>query len=173
MIFQYFSRQIWFLRTFQESPINSSTFQASANPDTDSDGVDQNVGSHQDFHCDRRIEDHQEAGLQIRVRNWKLVCLISRPKYILWVLKRTVSMRRFFWAPKTYVKTNGYENIYNFRLIFFLLIWTYDVTHGRHQQNFQTRMIFKYFSTQILFSRKSSIIQVLFKPVRNRFFFQI
>ena len=25
----------------------------------------------------------------------------------MWVLKRTVSMRRFFWAPKTYVKTDG------------------------------------------------------------------
>ena len=23
---------------------------------------------------------------------------------MLWVLKRTVSMRRFFWAPKTYIK---------------------------------------------------------------------
>ena len=29
--------------------------------------------------------------------------LISQPKYMLCVLKRTVSMRRFFWAPKTYV----------------------------------------------------------------------
>ena len=26
---------------------------------------------------------------------------------MLWVLKRTVSMRRFFWAPKTYVKLMG------------------------------------------------------------------
>ena len=33
MIFQYFSRQISFSRTFQESPLNSSTFQACANPD--------------------------------------------------------------------------------------------------------------------------------------------
>ena len=31
MIFQYFSRQIYFLRTFQESPLNSSTFQACPN----------------------------------------------------------------------------------------------------------------------------------------------
>ena len=31
---------------------------------------------------------------------------------MLWVLKRTVSMRQFFWAPKTYVKIDGYENIY-------------------------------------------------------------
>ena len=26
---------------------------------------------------------------------------------MLWLLKRTVSMRRFFWAPKIYVKTDG------------------------------------------------------------------
>ena len=38
--------------------------------------------------------------------------LISQTKHMLWVLKRTLSMRRFFfnqdvfWAPKTYVKTN-------------------------------------------------------------------
>ena len=35
---------------------------------------------------------------------------------MLCVLKRTVSMRWFFWAPKTYVKTDGLENIYNFTL---------------------------------------------------------
>ena len=33
--------------------------------------------------------------------------LISQPKHMLRVLKRTVSMRRFFWAPKTYDKTDG------------------------------------------------------------------
>ena len=32
--------------------------------------------------------------------------LISQPKYMLWVLKRTVSMRWFFWAPKD-VKNDG------------------------------------------------------------------
>ena len=35
---------------------------------------------------------------------------------MLWVLKRTLSMRRFFWAPKTYVKIDGKDNIYNFTL---------------------------------------------------------
>ena len=34
----------------------------------------------------------------------KINFLISEPKHMLWVLKRTVSMRQFFWAPKTYVK---------------------------------------------------------------------
>ena len=45
---------------------------------------------------------------------------------MLWILKRTVSMRRFFWAPKTYVKTDGYENIYNFTLkgFVYLNLWT-------------------------------------------------
>ena len=35
---------------------------------------------------------------------------------MLWVLKRTVSMRWFFWAAKTYAKIYGYENTYNFTL---------------------------------------------------------
>ena len=35
------------------------------------------------------------------------IFLISQPKHMFWVLKRTVSMRRFFWAPKTYVKIDG------------------------------------------------------------------
>ena len=39
---------------------------------------------------------------------------------MLWVLKRTIPMRRFFWAPKTYVKIDGLENIYNFTLKFVL-----------------------------------------------------
>ena len=41
---------------------------------------------------------------------------------MLWVLKRTVSMRLFFWAPKTYVKIDGYEKIYNFTLKFFVYL---------------------------------------------------
>ena len=41
---------------------------------------------------------------------------------MLWVLKRAVSMRQFFWAPKTYVKIDGKENIYNFTLKFFVLL---------------------------------------------------
>ena len=35
---------------------------------------------------------------------------------MLWVLKITVSMRRFFWAAKIYVTTDGWEIIYNFTL---------------------------------------------------------
>ena len=47
-------------------------------------------------------------------------CLISQPKRMLWVLKRTISMRWFFWELKTYVKKwHGYENIYNFTLKIF------------------------------------------------------
>ena len=41
---------------------------------------------------------------------------------MLWVLKRTVSMRRFFWAPKTYAQNNGQENIYNLMLMFFVYL---------------------------------------------------
>ena len=36
----------------------------------------------------------------------KINFLISQPKHMLWVLKRTFSMRRFFWAHKTYAKTD-------------------------------------------------------------------
>ena len=32
MFFKYFSRQILFSKTFQDSPVYSSTFQACANP---------------------------------------------------------------------------------------------------------------------------------------------
>ena len=37
----------------------------------------------------------------------KFNSIIHQPKHMLWVLKRTVSMRRFFWGPKTNVKTDG------------------------------------------------------------------
>ena len=40
----------------------------------------------------------------------------NQPIHMLWVLKRTVSMRRFFWAPKTYAKNDGPENIHNYKL---------------------------------------------------------
>ena len=33
---------------------------------------------------------------------WKTVFFISHPKHMLWVLKRTVLMRWFFWVPKTH-----------------------------------------------------------------------
>ena len=46
------------------------------------------------------------SGLLLRVRN-NFFFFISQPKLMLWVLRRTVSMRRFFWAPKTYAKTDG------------------------------------------------------------------
>ena len=41
---------------------------------------------------------------------------------MLWVLKRIVSMRQFFWAPKTYVKTDQKENIYIFTLNIFVYL---------------------------------------------------
>ena len=39
---------------------------------------------------------------------------------MLWVLKRTISVRRLFWAPKTYAKNYGQEKIYNFMLKIFV-----------------------------------------------------
>ena len=47
--------------------------------------------------------------------------LISNEKHILWVLKRTLSMRWIFLAPKTHVKINGKENILNF--MFKKIVW--------------------------------------------------
>ena len=46
------------------------------------------------------------------MHNQKLNSLISRPKHMLWVLKRTVSLRRFFSASKTNVLTDGYKGSY-------------------------------------------------------------
>ena len=59
---------------------------------------------------------------------------------MLWVLKRTVSMRPFFWAPKTYVQTDGLENIYNFTLKIFvyLNLWlSMGSTHAGRQETVQ------------------------------------
>ena len=39
------------------------------------------------------------------------IFFISQPKHMLWVFKRTISVRQFFWVPKTYVL-----NIHNFKL---------------------------------------------------------
>ena len=47
---------------------------------------------------------------------------ISQPKHMFCLLKRTVSMRQFFWAPKTYVKTDGKKNIHNLMLKSFIYL---------------------------------------------------
>ena len=45
--------------------------------------------------------------------------------HMLLVLKRTVSMRQFVSAPKTYVKTDGLEKIYVFTLKIFVYLNLY------------------------------------------------
>ena len=47
---------------------------------------------------------------------------------MLWVLKRTVSVRRFFGAPKTYVKHDELGNIYNYMLQIFTYLNLCDGT---------------------------------------------
>ena len=47
-----------------------------------------------------------KSGPQIRVCNINYF-LICQLKHMLCVLKRTVLMRQFVWAPKTYFKTDG------------------------------------------------------------------
>ena len=46
---------------------------------------------------------------------------------MLCVLKRTVSMRQFFWAPKTYVKTDGFEknDIFTLKIFVYLNLCNY------------------------------------------------
>ena len=39
--------------------------------------------------------------------------LISQPKHMLWLLKRTISMRQFFWAQKHMLKLTG-KKIFTF-----------------------------------------------------------
>ena len=55
---------------------------------------------------------------------------------MLWVLKRTVPMRWFFLVTKTYVKTNGKENINNFALKNFVYLnlceWDGSLEHPKH-----------------------------------------
>ena len=66
--------------------------------------------------------------------------LFSQRKHIMLVLKRTASIRRFFWAPKTYVKTDGSENITHFTLKYFvyLNLWTIKIRarSPKHNQVF-------------------------------------
>ena len=52
--------------------------------------------------CLTRILD-PDTGPQIRVCNYKLFFLFLNKKHMLLVLKKTVSMRWFFWAPKIHV----------------------------------------------------------------------
>ena len=90
----------------------------------------------------------------------KINFLISQPKHILWVLKRTLSMRRFFWALITYVHTDDLENIYNFMLKKFIylnlcmekvLMSTYNITWIRikklicitYSRYFEKKSLFK------------------------------
>ena len=59
------------------------------------------------------------SGLQIRVRIVNYFLYFSYKTYVV-VLKRTVSIRRIFSAPKVHVEIDGYENNYiNFTLIKF------------------------------------------------------
>ena len=43
-------------------------------------------------------------------------CLISQPKHMLWVLKRTVAMRRFFYALSYRLNLMCKKNINDFTL---------------------------------------------------------
>ena len=50
----------------------------------------------------------------------KIVFLNSQPKHMLWLLKRTVSMRGLFRAQKTNDKTHRLENSHSYAQMFCL-----------------------------------------------------
>ena len=66
------------------------------------------------FCCDNYTEiplslvgfNNQQFRTLVKSVYQKINFLISHPKHMFWVLKRTVSMRPFFLAPKPYVKTD-------------------------------------------------------------------
>ena len=75
-------------------------------------------------------------------------------KHTLWINKRTISMRRFFWTTKTYVKTHGQEIIKNFRLKY-----VSNPMSGLHQNFF-------------LISQAKHMLWVLKRTVLMRRFFE-
>ena len=52
---------------------------------------------------------------------------------MLWVLKRAVSLRQFFWAPKTNVKIDAKENVHNFTLKIYF--WTDEQAMDRYSNS--------------------------------------
>ena len=54
----------------------------------------------------------------------KIIFLISQPKHMIWVLKRTFSMKRFFQSHKHMLKLMGKE-INAILGVQTFLIWTY------------------------------------------------
>ena len=50
---------------------------------------------------------HQNTTPLVKSKYQRIKFLISQTKHMLWVHKRTISMRRFFLVPKTCVKTDG------------------------------------------------------------------
>ena len=62
--------------------------------------------------------------------------LIFQPKHMLWMLKRTVSLRRFLTAPKHMFKLMDKKIIANLRKLF-LLIWPFgNACKGTHVLNY-------------------------------------
>ena len=94
---------------------------------------------------------------------------------MLWALKRTISIRRFFWAPKTYVQTDGLVYIYNFTLKTFVylnlamyIIWTICCSYQKLKM--QKRVILnKYTKLKIegQWSRRSILSNRLLKNYRS------
>ena len=73
-----------------------------------------------------------------RVYSW-LISLVTQPKYMLWVLKRTVSLRQFFWVPTTFDLVENWKYNPNILLKFWtnwscenksISIWVLNLRHS-------------------------------------------
>ena len=54
-----------------------------------------------------KVEANKTARPPDKSVYWNIIFFISHPKHMVWVLERTVSMRRSPRAPKTHVQING------------------------------------------------------------------
>ena len=56
------------------------------------------------MYCNSSSVEQTMQKWQLFSANFLITPRISKAKHMLWVLKRTVSMRRFFWAHTTYLR---------------------------------------------------------------------
>ena len=67
----------------------------------------------------------------VMIAHQVIICLISQPKHMLWVLKRTIAMRGFFKTPDNRL------NLMNKKIFIILsskivFIWTMTYTVGKY-----------------------------------------
>ena len=60
-------------------------------------------------------------------------------KLVFWVLKRTVSLRRFFWVPTTYVLDDNKENIFPIRTLIWRPVFILSL-QSKYKKDFQSHL---------------------------------